>query len=115
MHEMAIVQSLIEQTQLEVEKAGQKGRVVGLDVVVGRLSGINCDSIRFAFEMLAPGTPLEGARMQITEPKATCNCRSCRARLEIDELVVECPQCGSRDISIEGGRDLILQSIEIED
>ena len=42
-------------------------------------------------------------------------CRACNAGLEIDDLVVECPQCGSHDIVIEGGRELVLQSIEIED
>jgi Zn finger protein HypA/HybF involved in hydrogenase expression len=51
----------------------------------------------------------------ILEPKAVCVCPACDARAEIDDLVVQCPQCGSAEISIEGGRELLLQSIEIED
>ncbi len=115
MHEVSIVETLIEQVEREVERSGHKGRVTRLELVIGRLSGVNIDSIRFAFEMLAPGTLLEAARVHIDEPKATCCCRSCGARAAVDGLVAQCPACGSGDAFIEGGRDLLLQSIELED
>lgn len=115
MHELSIVDALIEQAQEEVERAGHAGRIRQLDLTIGRLSGVNCDSIRLAFELLSPGTPLEGAQVQIAEPRATCRCHGCHARVEIDELTVTCPRCGSTEVSIEGGRELLLQSIEIED
>ena len=51
----------------------------------------------------------------IEEPKAVCHCHACNARVEIDDLVVQCPQCAADDITIEGGRDMMLQSIEIEE
>ena len=115
MHELSIVEALIEQAQKEVERSGHDGRILWLDLTVGRLSGVNCDSVRFAFELLSPGTLLEGARVRIAEPKATCRCDACHARAEIDELTVRCPHCGSTRVSIEGGRELLLESIEIED
>jgi hydrogenase nickel incorporation protein HypA/HybF len=114
MHELSIVEALIEQAEKEVKRSGQEGRVVGLDVVVGRLSGVNCDSIRFAFELLSDGTRFEHAELRIAEPKATCRCDACHAQEEIDELAVCCPRCASPKISIKGGRDLLLESIEIE-
>ena len=58
---------------------------------------------------------VEGAKVDIDQPRAVCRCRACGAREEIDELVVECPRCRSREIAIEEGRQLLLQSIEIED
>jgi len=115
MHEISLCEALIDRVEEEVKRCGQTGRVVGVDVVVGRLSGVHADSLRFAFEVLVPGTFLEGARMNVIECKATCQCRGCGVRVEIDELPVECPQCRSADIQIEGGRDLVLQSIDIED
>lgn len=114
MHEMSIVQALIEQVETEVEKSGQSGRVVGLDLVVGRLSGVNVDSIRFAYEVLAPGSILEGSALRISEPAAYSDCRACGVRAEIEEFSMSCPRCGSGDIVIDGGRDLLLQSIELE-
>jgi hydrogenase nickel incorporation protein HypA/HybF len=114
-HELSLTQTLIDQVEKEVERSGAKGRVTRVTLVIGRLSGVNSDAMRFAFEMLAPGTLLEGAQMHVTEPEATCRCRACKARTDIRELVVECPACGSDDVSIEGGRDLLLQSIDLED
>jgi len=115
MHELAIVEDLIDQTRTEIENSGQTGRVLRLDLTIGRLSGVYCDSIRFAFDLLSRDTLLEGAELYITEPKATCHCHACDARVEIDEIVVQCPECDGGNVSIDGGRQLLLQSIELED
>ena len=115
MHELSIVESLIEQVHREVAGAGHSGRIVQLDLVIGRFSGVSAECLRFAFEVLAPGTPLEAAQLQITEPGAICRCDDCGAQAEIDELAACCPRCGSGRIAIEGGQELLLQSIELEE
>jgi hydrogenase nickel incorporation protein HypA/HybF len=115
MHELAIVEALIEQVGREVRRAGHTGRVKRLELAIGRLSGVHCDSVRFAFELLSKDTLVEGAKIDIAEPRAVCCCRVCGAREEIDDLVSECPRCKSPEITIEEGRQLLLQSIEIED
>ena len=115
MHELSIVEALIDQVGKELDRAGQPGRVMRVELSVGRLSGVHGESLRFAFGLLAPGTRVEKAELVIQEPKAVSRCRACGAQVEIDDLVVECPRCGSSDITIEGGRELTLQSIEIEE
>jgi hydrogenase nickel incorporation protein HypA/HybF len=115
MHELAIVEALIEQVQREVRRAGQAGRVLRVELAIGRLSGVHCDCVRFAFKLLAPGTIVDGAAVEISQPRAVCRCRACGAAVEIDDLVVECPRCQSAEITIAEGRQLLLQSIEIED
>jgi hydrogenase nickel incorporation protein HypA/HybF len=116
LHEVAIVQTLIEQIEAEVDRAGATGHVERVELVVGHLSGACADSIRFAFELLAPESPLlEKAELVIDEPKAICHCQKCDAQTMIDELLPSCPKCGSVEIRIEGGQDLLLQTIEIEE
>ncbi len=115
MHELSIVDALIEQVKREVHRAGQSGKVRGIELSIGRLSGVNCDSVRFAFELLAPGTLVEGAEIVIHEVKAACRCQACNARVEIDDIIFKCPKCSSDAVIIEGGRDLLLQSINVED
>jgi hydrogenase nickel incorporation protein HypA/HybF len=115
MHELSIVEALIDQVEKELHRAGQPGRAARLELSVGRLSGVNCDSLRFAFNLLAPGTIVAGAEILIHEPKAVCRCHACHAESEIDGLVIQCPRCTSSEITIEGGRELVLQSIEIAD
>jgi hydrogenase nickel incorporation protein HypA/HybF len=114
-HEMSIVQSLIDQVEAELDKAGHAGRVRVVDLVVGRLSGANADSIRFAYQVLAPGTILEGAELQIHLTQAVLHCRSCGAQRQVAELEIRCGSCGSSDTTIQGGQELLLQSIELED
>jgi hydrogenase nickel incorporation protein HypA/HybF len=115
LHELSIVKTLIEQVEKEVHRSGHDGRVVHLDIVVGRLSGVNVDSIRFAFDLLSSGTLLEEAELRIAEPKAVCFCEACETHTEIEELVAVCPVCGSAQITYEGGQDLLLESIELDD
>jgi hydrogenase nickel incorporation protein HypA/HybF len=91
MHELSIVEALIEQVREELDRQGQQGRVLRLDLTIGRLSGVNVDSIRFAFGLLTPDTILENAEVAIDEPRAVCRCHVCNERTEIDDLVLECP------------------------
>ena len=115
MHELAIVEALIDQVQQELDRAGQRGRVVQVEVSIGRLSGVYPEAVRFAFGLLAAGTVVDGAAIVVEEPKPVCHCHVCSAREEIDDLVVQCPKCAADEITIEGGRDMMLQSIEIEE
>ncbi len=115
MHELAIAEALIEQVGTELDRAGKKGAVKRLELAVGRLSGVHCDCLRFAFGLLAPGTLAEGAELLIREPPAVARCRACGASTEIAEMVADCPRCGSPEIVIEEGRELLLESIEVED
>ena len=82
MHELSIVETLIEQVENEVRQSGHSGEVVGLELVIGRLSGVHVDSIRFAFEILAPGTSLEKAEIRVEEPDAVCRCLACDAQTD---------------------------------
>lgn len=115
MHEISIVEALIDQVEREVARSGEQGRVVRLYLSIGRLSGVCPDSLRFAWELLAPETSLAGAAMHITEPKAVCCCGKCGAKTEIEELLAQCPECGSPAIHFDGGREMILETIELED
>ncbi|MFV1967109.1 MAG: hydrogenase maturation nickel metallochaperone HypA [Pirellulaceae bacterium] len=112
---MSIVQALIEQVHVEVEQSDHAGRVLGLDLVIGRMSGVHVDSIRFAFEILTPGTIMEGADLRIREPTASLACHECGAEHNVDQLTLDCPFCGSDNILIQGGQDLLLHSIELMD
>ncbi len=114
MHELSIVEAVIDQVAVEVARTDAAGRVLRIELSIGRFSGANAESVRFAFGFLAPGTVAEGAEIVIEQPGAVCRCRACGVETEIDDLVAECPRCASREISIAGGREMVLQSIELE-
>ena len=115
MHEAAIAEELISAALAQLARSGARGRVLRLEVAVGRLSGVSPEALRFAFEQLAPGTPVAGAALEIAEPPAQCRCKECGKQTATGALFGGCPACGSSAVSIAGGRELLLQAIEVED
>jgi hydrogenase nickel incorporation protein HypA/HybF len=64
MHELAVVQSVVEAI---VEKLGD-AQVTRVRLSVGTQAGVVVDSIRFSFDLVVEGTSLEGATLEIDEP-----------------------------------------------
>ncbi|SEK54745.1 Hydrogenase-3 nickel incorporation protein HypA [Blastococcus sp. DSM 46786] len=108
MHELAISQAVVDAVR---ERTGDQ-RVRSLRLVVGRLSGVVPDALRFSFELVAEGTPLEGADLVIEEPGGRARCRSCGTEFGTEGLVVLCP-CGSADVAVTAGSELLVRSVEV--
>jgi len=64
---------------------------------------------------LAPDSLGPGCELTIRTKPALCRCRDCSTVVEIGELIYYCPHCGSQSIQLEGGRELLLQSIEVDE
>ena len=120
MHEASLIAELITAAEREVNRARTEGRapaesrVQSITVTAGRLSGASAESLKFAFEAMRAGTLLETARLEVIHPLLPGLCRACGVRSQFEEAFTACPQCGSYDIYFEGGRELLLTSIEIE-
>jgi hydrogenase nickel incorporation protein HypA/HybF len=107
MHELSIAESVVESVR---ERTGDR-QVTIVRLRVGRLSGVVPDALRFCFELVAAGTPLEGAELQIEEPHGVAHCRSCERDFEIDIPILLC-DCGSADVSVRSGDELQVKSVE---
>lgn len=115
MHELSIAEAILQQVDEVVRQSGQAGRVTRVELSIGVLSGVCVDSVRFALGLLTEGTELAQTEFRIRQPGAECVCGECGQRTPIDDLVMACPQCGSSEIAIQGGRDLLLESVELEE
>lgn len=108
MHELAITQSVVDAV---LDKTGDR-RVTTVRVKVGRLAGVVPDAMRFCFDLVTTGTTLEGAELEIEQPPGRAHCRSCGDEFGLTELVLLCP-CGSADIEVTTGRELLVSSVEV--
>ncbi|GLW35814.1 hydrogenase maturation nickel metallochaperone HypA [Actinoplanes regularis] len=108
MHELAIVQSILEAV---CERADGR-RVRRVTVRVGALTAVVPGAMLFCWELAAEGTDADGADLDIEQRPATARCRSCGADLELADLVLLCP-CGSADLAVTGGRELQIVSMEV--
>ncbi len=81
---------------------------------VGVLSGVEPDSLRFAFDLVARGTPAEGATLEIESVPAAVYCPACRAEFagEPGNFIFTCPRCGELCGDIRRGRELELSRLE---
>lgn len=114
-HEVAIAEALLEEVEREAAAAGACGRVERLRVTVGRLSGVYPEALRFAFEALSAGTRAAGAELEIREVPAFLRCQRCGERTVAEDLFSHCARCGSAEVAVEGGQELLLDSIEVEE
>ncbi|MGA2557849.1 MAG: hydrogenase maturation nickel metallochaperone HypA [Verrucomicrobiota bacterium] len=113
MHEYSIMQSALHQALEEARRAGAV-RVHEIRLRVGVLSGVVPDALQFAFEALTPGTPAEGAVLAIEEVPARFWCAPCGREFVSLNLYSECPDCGNPSNELRAGRELELNSLEVD-
>ena len=115
MHEMSLVQGLIQQLHTVARENGTS-RVLKITMAVGPLSGVVIESFRFGFDILSKQDDLiREAELRIEIPEVTYRCSSCgHEQMTSGERPEECLQCQERLLIAEGGQDLILQQVEME-
>ena len=114
MHEIGITRSMLSLVLKEAEKAGAK-RVKNIDLVIGGLTGVLEDCVKFYLEILSKGTIAEGASVSIRMVSPLAMCQKCNTT-SVFKLGIEwqCPHCNNTHMQIAGGRELIVKSIDIE-
>ena len=113
MHELGITQSILDSVLQEAEKA-DAGKVRQINLVIGEMSGVSEESVRFHFATLSRGTIAEGAELAFTTVLAKSRCRQCDSVFEAEANDWTCPGCGGSDLEVTGGRELQVESIEVE-
>ena len=108
MHELAITEGVVAAVAERVPGS----KVTSVRLEIGALSGVVADSVMFCFDLVTEGTSLEGAKLEIVEPAACCQCRTCGSTFAPDWPILLCA-CGSADVAILSGQDLRILSVEV--
>lgn len=108
MHELSITRNVVAICSERANGA----RVQSVTLVIGRLSGVMSDAVRFCFDICARGTPVEGARLEIIETPGRARCRVCGGEVELPMLVGRCG-CGSSDLQLLSGDELKVREMEV--
>jgi hydrogenase nickel incorporation protein HypA/HybF len=107
-HELAITEGVVEAVSERLPDA----RIRCVHLEIGAMSGVVADSVRFCFDLITEGTNLQGALLEISEPPARCECRTCGAEFEPDGPIPLCG-CGSANAVILAGAELRIMSVEV--
>jgi hydrogenase nickel incorporation protein HypA/HybF len=109
MHEMSIVEALLDAVQLAAHEHSD-GRVLAVHVRVGGLRLVVPETLKFCYEAATRDTVLAGSRLEIEAVPATARCRECRAEFVVEENWFECPRCQSAGAELLTGQE--LQEVE---
>jgi hydrogenase nickel incorporation protein HypA/HybF len=109
MHEMGITQSII--AIVAEQAAGRKVKRVTLEI--GKLAAVMPDAIRFCFDVVAQGSALDGAALDIVEIPGRARCLDCDGEVMLMEVFGRCT-CGSRRLERLAGEELNIKSMELE-
>ena len=109
MHELGITRNIVA----IVSDAAKGRRVKRITVDIGDLSGILADSVAFCFDVVAKGTVLDGAALEIRRVKGRAACRDCGTEFATSALHQPCA-CGSRNLARLAGEELKIRDMELE-
>ena len=97
----------------EAQKHGAQ-KVAVIRLKVGAMTHVNPESVAFYLEILAKGTPAEGVRLEADLIPLRARCRACAEEFGVVESQFACPHCGETGTEIVSGRELYVDSIEVE-
>jgi hydrogenase nickel incorporation protein HypA/HybF len=113
MHELSVTEQLLNVVLEHARKVSAK-QVLKVNVVIGDLTGFVNESIQFYFEILSRGTEAEKASLDITRIPNRVRCHDCKQEFQPDRGDWHCPDCGGSIEEVLGGRELYVESIEVE-
>jgi hydrogenase nickel incorporation protein HypA/HybF len=115
MHELSIAASIVEAVT-ETAAAYPGARVQEVRLRVGALASVIEDSLQFCWGVTIEGTPLAGAKLVVRTLPVVVHCAACGVEGEIAGVQsFRCPRCGALSADVRQGRELEIESIEIED
>ena len=115
MHELSIAASIVDSVT-ESAAAYPGARVKEVRLRIGSLASVIEDSLQFCWEITIEGTPLEGSKLVVKVLPVVVYCHACGRDGELESLQsFRCPHCDEPASDLRQGRELEIESIEIDE
>ena len=111
LHELSIAESVV---RIASHRANGR-RITKVHMKVGHLRQVVPSALAFSFELVAEGTPVAGAELEMEEVPATGMCRECGAESQLGGFPLRCRKCGSLDLEVLEGEELLVEFLELEE
>ena len=113
MHELSVAVSLLQEVE-RIARDEKASQVLRVTVAVGEMSGIETEALETCFPLVADGTVATGAELTLVKVPLEVECRACGTRGRAAPPLLRCGGCGSIDVTIVQGRELLIQSLEVQ-
>jgi len=114
MHEASIARSIIEAVESFMKEKGYE-KIKTVNVRIGKMMAVLPDALLFAFDALKGETTLEDAELHIKEIPIKLECTQCGNVFEPDSIRLMCPRCGGIKTDVLAGKELDIESVEVEE
>ena len=111
MHDLSIADAIVA----IASDHAQGRRVASVEVKIGRLRQVVPDALEFSFGLVAAGTAVEGARLDVEHVAPRVYCPRCELESDVTEFPLACAQCGSVGVDVVAGDELLVESLELLD
>ena len=121
MHELAIATQIVECALEEAKKQDAK-TVTEVNLVIGKLTFLGIEQVRFSYKILIEDTILKGSKLVIEEKEGAIECPSCgfKGAASIDDdpvyhipiSTLRCSKCGETAKIVEG-KECTIKSIRM--
>lgn len=121
MHEFSMATQIVENVLEEAKRHNAK-KVAEVHLVIGKMTFLGVEQIRFSYDILVKDTILKESKLIIEEQEGVIECPSCRFKgavpIEDDPAfhvpvpTLKCPKCGEVTKIVEG-KECTIKSIRI--
>ena len=112
MHELSIINSIVDLAETEVKRAGARS-VEKIELQIGELAGVEWQALEFAWEVGVKESVLEHAVREVDRVPGQARCLECNQAFEIKQLFDACPGCGSYFNEILSGKELRIKALTV--
>lgn len=113
-HELAITQSILN-IALQAAQEQKATHIREIRLRMGPFSGVVPECVQMYLDVLAKGTPAQGAKIKVTTVPLKVLCRDCGREGEIDRAHIACPYCGSLRLKRLSGKEFMVESLEVDE
>lgn len=113
MHELSLIHEVFKVLEEQV-KTHKVKKVHQVHLKVGKMMSVVPSSLSFCFEILAQGTSLEGAKLEIEEIPVKCRCRKCGQEFIVESFIFACPKCKKTDLEQLSGNEFMVHNMEVD-
>ena len=121
MHEFSMTNRIVNYILEEAKKHDAK-RVNEVHLMIGKLTFLGLEQVKFAYEMLVKNTIMEGSTLHIENKDGVIKCNNCgyegTLKYEDDPVyhipspTLNCPKCGGV-VKVVGGKECTIKSIKL--
>jgi hydrogenase nickel incorporation protein HypA/HybF len=109
MHELSLLEN-VRQILESHAQSQQFSQVTQVTLVIGKLSCVEPEALRFGFDVVMKGSLAEQAELIITEQEGLGYCQQCDKNSAMTLLYDVCELCG-RPLTVVQGNDMKIQDL----